>query len=226
VNYKRGIRVAPLILALAACGGGGGGGSGDNTPPTGTILIAAGNAMTANLIVDLTLTAVDGGSGMGAGAQMRFSNDGTTWSPAEAFAQMRASWNLSNFGGTAATGTKTVYAMFRDVAGNWSAAVSDSIDYTGGGATVSFLFDIQPLFVQDCIVCHGGSGGLFLDSYAGVIAGGTSGVVVVPGDPDGSLIVKRLEGTILPQMPLGGTPLTAPEIARIRQWILEGALNN
>jgi len=220
------IRVVPLFLVLAACGGGGGGGSGDTTPPTGTIVVAGGAAMTANLIVDLTLTAVDTGSGMGAGAQMRFSNDGVTWSPPEAFATTRTSWNLSSFGGTTATGNKTVYAMFRDVAGNWSAAVSDSIDYQGGGATISFAFDILPIFVQDCIVCHGGSGGLELDSYAHVIAGGTSGAVVIAGDPDNSLIVKRIEGTIMPQMPLGLTPLTAPEIGRIRQWILEGALNN
>ena len=89
------IRVAPLLLALAACGGGGGGSS-DTTPPTGTIVVAGGAAMTANLIVDLTLTAVDTESGMGAGAQMRFSNDGATWSPAESFALTRMSWNLSS----------------------------------------------------------------------------------------------------------------------------------
>jgi hypothetical protein len=80
--------------------------------------------------------------------------------------------------------------------------------------------------MQDCTICHGGSGGLTLTSYNGVIAGGNSGPVVVPGNPNNSLIVKRLEGTVMPQMPLGGSPLTAPEIARIRQWILEGALNN
>jgi hypothetical protein len=91
---------------------------------------------------------------------------------------------------------------------------------------VSFAIDILPLFVQDCTICHGGAGGLSLNSYAGVTAGGSSGPAVVPGDPDQSLLVMRVEGTVLPQMPLGGSPLTAPEIGRIRQWILEGALNN
>ena len=58
------------------------------------------------------------------------------------------------------------------------------------------------------------------------MAGGNSGAVVIPTDPDNSLLVKRVEGTIPPQMPLGGSPLTPAEIGRIRQWILEGALNN
>jgi hypothetical protein len=58
------------------------------------------------------------------------------------------------------------------------------------------------------------------------MAGGASGAVVIPNDPDNSLIVKRIEGTIMPQMPLNGVPLAQPEIDRIRQWILEGALDN
>ena len=96
----------------------------------------------------------------------------------------------------------------------------------GGGPTISFALDVLPLFVQDCTICHGGAGGLTLGSHAGVMTGGNSGAVVIPTDPDNSLIVKRLEGTILPQMPLGGSPLTAAEIGRVRQWILEGALDN
>jgi hypothetical protein len=96
----------------------------------------------------------------------------------------------------------------------------------GNGSTVSFAFDILPLFVQDCIHCHGGAGGLSLESHAGVIAGGSSGAVVIAGDPNASLLVRRLDGRRLPVMPLDGPPLTAPEIDRIRQWILEGALNN
>jgi hypothetical protein len=95
-----------------------------------------------------------------------------------------------------------------------------------GNETVSFALDVLPLFQQECTVCHGGSGGLFLDTYAGVIAGGDSGAVVVPGDPDASLLPQRLDGSIPPQMPLDGDPLSGPEIDIIRQWILEGALDN
>jgi cytochrome c len=94
-----------------------------------------------------------------------------------------------------------------------------------GGPTVSFALDIQPVLTQDCVICHGGAGGLFVDTYAGLMTGGSSGQVVIPGDPEQSL-VKRLEGTVTPRMPLDLPPLTTPEIDRIKQWILEGALNN
>ncbi len=96
----------------------------------------------------------------------------------------------------------------------------------GGGPTVSYALDIQPLLTQDCILCHGGAGGLSVDSYAALIAGGNSGAVVIPGNPDQSLLIRRLEGTLLPTMPLNAPPLTTLEIDRIKQWILEGTLNN
>ena len=98
----------------------------------------------------------------------------------------------------------------------------------GGGdePTVSFALDIQPVLTQDCIICHGGAGGLSVDNYAGLMAGGTSGPVVVAGDPGQSLIIDRLEGTVPPTMPLNAPPLTTAEIDRVKQWILEGALNN
>ena len=57
---------------------------------------------------------------------------------------------------------------------------------------------------------------------------GKVALVVIPGDPAGSLLIKRLEGTITPKMP---EPRTAPslsgnEIDTIKQWILEGAQEN
>jgi hypothetical protein len=102
----------------------------------------------------------------------------------------------------------------------------DGDDGGNGGPTVSYALDIQPILTQDCMLCHGGAGGLTVDSHAELMAGGNSGPVVIPGDPDGSRLIERLEGTVPPTMPLGLPPLTLAEIDRIRQWILEGALNN
>ncbi len=119
-------------LDAAIKGQSGGGGGGDVTPPTGTVQVDGGAASTSDLLVDLDLTAVDGGSGMGPGAQMRFSNNGTTWSPPEPFATARPAWDLSTYGGSSADGSKVVYASFRDAAGNWSTSVQDSIQYAGG----------------------------------------------------------------------------------------------
>ena len=94
------------------------------------------------------------------------------------------------------------------------------------GETVFFSVDILPLFQAACIICHGGAGGLELESWAGVIAGGNSGAVVIPGVPENSLLIHRLDGTTPPVMPLDGPAFPQPDIDRIAQWILEGARDN
>jgi len=91
----------------------------DTTPPTGSIQINAGEALTSTRSVTLTLSASDA-SGV---ASMKFSNDGSTWSTETAYATSQA-WVL-----TSGDGMKTVYAMFKDTAGNWSSAVSDTIEF-------------------------------------------------------------------------------------------------
>jgi hypothetical protein len=90
----------------------------DTTPPTGSVQINGGAESTPQAAVTLTLAATDNASGV---TRMRFSNDGTTFSPDIAFAAS-AAWTLSS-----GDGVKTVHAQFQDGAGNWSAAVSASI---------------------------------------------------------------------------------------------------
>lgn len=93
--------------------------------------------------------------------------------------------------------------------------------------TVSYSADIQPIFNSRCVGCHVGAiqGGLRLDNYSFLLLGGNSGPVVVPFEPDSSILVQRIEG-ILPRMPLVGDPLTQEQIDLIRQWIVEGAEDN
>ena len=92
----------------------------DTTPPSGSIIINAGAAFTPTRGVSLTLKATDAS---GSVAGMKLSNDGKAWSAEVAYSTTQA-WTL-----TQGDGTKTVYAMFRDAAGNWSAPVSDSIEF-------------------------------------------------------------------------------------------------
>ena len=66
----------------------------------------------------LTLTAADA-NGV---SQMQFSNDGSTWSIAEAYAVSK-NWTLS-----AADGIKTVYVRYKDNPGNWTASTTATID--------------------------------------------------------------------------------------------------
>ncbi|WP_419876009.1 Ig-like domain-containing protein [Candidatus Pristimantibacillus sp. PTI5] len=104
----------------------------DGTAPTGTLNINHGDVVTASASVELNVTSTDG-SGV-AGTEMRFSNDGSSWSDWEAAASNK-SWSL-----TADDGEKTVYMQLRDSLGNVMAnTVSDmiSLDTTGPRITVS-----------------------------------------------------------------------------------------
>jgi len=91
---------------------------GDTTPPSGSIQINSGASYTSTTSVTLSLSSTDNS---GTVSQMIFSNDGTTYSTPEAYAATK-SWSLAS-----GNGTKTVYAKFKDSAGNWSNPVSDSI---------------------------------------------------------------------------------------------------
>lgn len=104
------------------------------------------------------------------------------------------------------------------------------VDIVLAPSTVSYASDMQPIFNANCAGsnCHVGgmANGLSLASYTSLMQGGNSGAVVIPGNPDGSIIVRRLEGNIQPQMPFGRSPLPTPQIQLIRDWITQGAHNN
>jgi hypothetical protein len=65
--------------------------------------------------------------------------------------------------------------------------------------------------------CHGGAGGLDLSTYNLALAGGKSGPVIVPGDPDNSLIINKIINNDHPGK------LTEFEIEVLRAWIAAGA---
>jgi len=90
----------------------------DTAPPTGNILVNFGAAYTNQISVTLSLFANDAGSGV---AQMRFSNNGSSWSAWETYGTSKA-WSL-----TAGDGLKTVYAQYRDNVGKISASCNDTI---------------------------------------------------------------------------------------------------
>jgi YD repeat-containing protein len=101
----------------------------DTVPPTGTIIINSGAATTYNPAVTLTLTCSDN---VGC-SQMQFSNDNITYSTPETYATSKA-WTL-----TSGDGTKTVYAKFKDLVGNWSTVYSDTINLITDSYTKSLL---------------------------------------------------------------------------------------
>ena len=100
----------------------------DNLAPTGSIVINSGAAATNSRNSTLTLAATDTLTPV---TQMRFSNTGTSYSAAEAYAPTKA-WTLSS-----GAGTKTVYVQFKDAPGNWSSGFTDTIVYDATAPTIS-----------------------------------------------------------------------------------------
>jgi len=91
--------------------------------------------------------------------------------------------------------------------------------------TITYSSHIRPLFVSyECTNCHGGSGGLFLDTYTGLMTTGDHKPVVVPRDTN-SVLVKKLKGTagFGARMPLSAPPMDAGDLRTIIQWIANGA---
>lgn len=87
---------------------------------------------------------------------------------------------------------------------------------------------IRPVLVERCYKCHSGQseklkGGLRLDSREGLIRGGDTGPIVVPGEPHRSRLLEaiRYENQELQMPPKGKLPET--EIADIDRWIGMGA---
>jgi hypothetical protein len=93
---------------------------------------------------------------------------------------------------------------------------------------VSLQQDVRPIFtVQGCLSCHGGSGGLFLDSRAAILAGGGRGPGVVPGNSSESNVIRAVRGEGLPLMPQGALEsIPEVQILTIADWIDQGARDN
>ena len=90
--------------------------------------------------------------------------------------------------------------------------------------------EVEKIFLTRCIECHsdnskqgGPPEGLRLGSLADILAGGER-VALIPGNPQASEIIRRVEGLADPRMPFDGPPWLAPEqIALLRDWIAGGA---
>ncbi len=89
-----------------------------------------------------------------------------------------------------------------------------------------FEMRIRPLFANNCYACHTDEhmGGLQLDTAEHALKGGKSGPVIVPGDPDRSLLVKAIHynDNRLKMPPTGR--LKDSEIADVETWIKNGAV--
>ncbi len=90
--------------------------------------------------------------------------------------------------------------------------------------------DVAPILVGRCVKCHGPNSimkrvpeGYRLDTLQQTLDA-SDRARVVPGNPSGSELVRRIRGESRPRMPFDGPPyLRDDEIRLIEQWIAQGA---
>src|SRR5579863_6652666 len=108
-------------------------------------------------------------------------------------------------------------------------------EQVAGGRHLDFNEDVQPILASRCYSCHGPDpemrkAGLRLDieEYAMRKRPGHPDAIV-PGNPARSELIKRIESKdvhyLMPQSPQGDAkPMSAKEIAVLKEWIREGAV--
>lgn len=113
-------------------------------------------------------------------------------------------------------------------ASSGGAEIDDDDDPAGDPRLAFFRSDVRPLLVENCLRCHNPArlkraGQLNLTTIAGVLAGGESGAVIVPGRPDESLLIAAVRwGDPDLEMPRGEDKLPDDKIAVLEKWIADG----
>jgi len=103
-----------------------------------------------------------------------------------------------------------------------SATARASAATGAGSGQTAVAQQVEAILARQCIGCHGPEkkkGGLDLSRRTTALAGGKSGEAIVPGEPDGSLLVEKVaEGAMPPK-----EPLTREQAAAVRAWVAAGA---
>lgn len=95
-----------------------------------------------------------------------------------------------------------------------------------GRETVKYSRDIAPVLASTCTECHGAQqprAQLGLNTFARLLRGSQNGVILTPGKPADSELIKRLKGQGVTRMPFNRPPLANDVIAKFEKWIEEGA---
>lgn len=96
-------------------------------------------------------------------------------------------------------------------------------------ARVTFDEHVLPLLKDKCAGCHSQDkkrGGLIVNNYTALMAGGSSGAAVKPGDPENSLLYKVMAHTQEPFMPPKSPKPEQATLDLIHKWIAAGAPEN
>jgi WD40 repeat protein len=94
---------------------------------------------------------------------------------------------------------------------------------------VTYDDQVLPILRNSCLKCHNpdkAKGDLDLSTHAALLKGGSSGPVVVGGNPDSSKLFKVITHAEEPTMPPNAGKIALSDIDMIRKWIAGGLLEN
>jgi len=226
--------LATVTLGLISCGGGGGGAAGSSTAsgsgPTITSITPYGIVASA-VPKALSILGTNFTSGMNltiassSGVPYTITASSVTSSTVLAVSAVIAAAPIDNY---------VIFSVQKSSGTPATAVLGVAI------TNKTLATDIQPIFAANCQSCHGGNGGLTLNSTTNsanylifaTSLGCSSKFRVTPGDPRraSSVLIDKLKVTPtginacngnLP-MPMTGT-LTAQEIQDIVDWVAGGA---
>jgi len=101
-----------------------------DTAPPSSASISFGSGWTTNETPAFSLSASDSGSGMGSGAEMILSCTDSRPAGSAPYSTQYSGFNITTGPGCSTSdGSKTIYAWFKDAAGNWSSSTSTTVNY-------------------------------------------------------------------------------------------------
>ena len=137
-------------------------------------------------------------------------------------------WTMIDGGDMPPEGQEPLTANERELIRRWIAAGSRSEQ---PAESVITQHDVLPIVLLRCTACHGADrkqGGVDLRTPAAMRRGGRNGPALVPGDPDASPMIQRIESEACPPRDLllkffvKRPP--ASEVKVLREWIAAGAI--
>ncbi|MCA9150454.1 MAG: PD40 domain-containing protein [Planctomycetales bacterium] len=110
-------------------------------------------------------------------------------------------------------------------------SAAQAAEASGAPQPVSYWNDVRPIFQANCQGCHQpakASGEYIMTSYDKLLSGGETGeAAIVPHHPDASQLLSQItpvDGKA--PMPQGKPPLEETQVALIKRWIEEGAIDD
>ena len=133
--------------------------------------------------------------------------------------------------GVMPVGEKKLNALEIETIRGWIESAVPSGD--SGAALVDRLVtesEVVALMWMHCTPCHGTrlqEAGLDLRRRVSMLQGGKSGPAVTPGDPDGSLIIRKIRAGVMPPpgryREAGVKPVPEASLKKLAAWIAQGA---